>query len=389
MKKKVNMGLPMLVGSFLVGVCAGMPFSAILQSFISGTIEPATLRVLGVVILIMIMGNLLGASGSLKRINASLETFIKNKRLTLIFPALLMGLLPVPAGAMLSAPLVEESGSKMKLNPEIKTFLNYWFRHIFEFVWPIYPGIILAGTILNIPVYRLIMAQLPLALTSIAAGYLLGLTKVPHQKKISGSEIGAIKGFSIFLRHSWPIIAIIVLVLIIKLDIILSLSIIVALAAVTTRVDRKKIPTILRDSLSWQTILLIISVMVFKKVLENSGVLPLIPQLFSYLKISPLIALFSIPFLIGIISGLGLVVVGISFPVLLPIIGMDNPNLTYAMLAYAGGVSGYLLSPFHLCLVFSMAYFKADFGKVWKMTILPVACIGVVAFTIVLIKRFI
>ena len=389
MKKKINVGLPMLVGSFLVGVFLGMPFSAILQSFIRGTIEPATLRVLGVVILIMIMGNLLGASGSLKRINASLETFIKNKRLTLILPALLMGLLPVPAGAMLSAPLVEESGSKMKLNPEIKTFLNYWFRHIFEFVWPIYPGIILAGTILNIPVYRLVMAQLPLALTSIAAGYLLGLTKVPHQKKISGSEIGAIKGFSIFLRHSWPIIAIIVLVLIIKLDIILSLSIIVALAAVTTRVDRKKIPTILRDSLSWQTILLIISVMVFKKVLENSGVLPLIPQLFSYLKISPLIALFSIPFLIGITSGLGLVVVGISFPVLLPIIGMDNPNLTYAMLAYAGGVSGYLLSPFHLCLVVSMAYFKADFGKVWKMTILPVACIGMAAFAIVLAKKFI
>ena len=80
-------------------------------------------------------------------------------------------------------------------------------------------------------------------------------------------------------------------------------------------------------------------------------------------------------------------VVGIAFPILLPIIGVKNPDLTYAMLAYAGGVSGYLLSPLHLCLIVSCAYFKADFIKVWRMLILPVICIGLAAFVIVLFKK--
>ena len=387
MKRKLNLGLLMLIGSFFLAVFLGMSFPEILKSFVGGIIDFDTIKIVVIIILIGIMGNLLNESGSLRKINHSFETFIKSRRLALVFPSLLMGLLPVPAGAMLSAPLVEESGSKMGLTPEQKTFLNYWFRHILEFVWPIYPGLILAATILNIPVYRLIMIQLPLALTAAVIGYVVGLSKISTQKKIRENKAVIIKSFFTFLLNAWPILAIIILVLVIKIDIIVSLSIIVVVAIFVTRVNSKRLLAISWNSLSWKTILLIISVMVFKKVLETSGVLPVIPQFFNSLRIPPVITLFTIPFCLGSISGLAMIVAGVTFPVLHPIIGMETPNLAYAMLAYVGGVSGYLLSPFHLCLVVSTVYFKASLARVWKMVIFPVICVDAVAFAIVLTQK--
>lgn len=114
--------------------------------------------------------------------------------------------------------------------------------------------------------------------------------------------------------------------------------------------------------------------------------LSVILGLFDYLKVSSLITLFSIPFFVGFVTGVTPAFVGISLPVLLPIIGTSSPDLTYVMLAYAGGFSGYLLSPVHLCLVVTVQYFKADFTKVYKLVILPVVFVALVAFTIAILR---
>jgi len=365
MERKINLGIFVLIASFIIGILLGIPFYEVLRIFAMGAVDHTTLKIVAIVILIELMGNALAKSGSLGKINSSIEMFIKNRHISLIFPSLLMGLLPVPAGAMLSAPLV-----------------------IFEFVWPIYPGIILAAAILNVSIYRVIIAQFPLALTSVATGILFGLTRVSYKGKVTKIEKnpGAVRGFFVFLTYAWPVLAIVILVLVVRIDIVLSLLIIVVCVIFATKIVRK-LPFLMKESLSWRTILLVVSVLIFKKILESSGALPLIPRLFSHFRIPPTITLFTIPFFVGIISGLSMGVVGIAFPILLPIIGVKNPDLTYAMLAYAGGVSGYLLSPLHLCLVVSCSYFKADFIKVWRMLILPVICIGLAAFVIVLFKK--
>jgi len=191
-----------------------------------------------------------------------------------------------------------------------------------------------------------------------------------------------------FLLHIWPILGVILLVLIVKLDVILSLLVIVVFTFITTRIKKKRILFILRNSLSWRVVLLIVSVMVFKRILEVSGVLSMIPQLFSLTRISPLIFLFSIPLIIGFLTGVTQAFVGIAFPLLLPFIGMNNPNLTYVMLAYAGGFTGVLISPVHLCLIVTRGYFKADLTRVYKLLFLPVFSVVLIAFIIVLIRQF-
>lgn len=388
MRGKVNIGSIILIASLLIGIIFGMPPFEVLKNILLASVDLATLRLLGIIILVSILGELLNEGGILQKINSSLEAFIKNRRLTLIVPSVLMGLLPVPAGAMLSAPAVEESGNRMGLDAEIKTFLNYWFRHIWEYVWPVYPGFILAVTILNVPLHKLAIVQFPLTLTAIFAGVIFGLRKISGVKDSEKQKEKNFASIIKFLFYAWPVFAIVVLVLIIKLDLILSLSAIVIFALLTTKIDKKKIPLILKESLSFKIILLIISVMVFKRILEVSGALSLIPELFKHLGVPSVVTLFSIPFAIGFLTGVTMVFTGIGFPLFLPIIGTNNPDLFYAMLIYAGGFSGCLLSPLHLCLVVSTDYFKANFTRVYKMIILPVVLVSAVAFVVVFAHEF-
>jgi len=392
MKRKITLlAFFMFFFSFIIGISFKMSLKKIFEVFLTGAVDLATLKVVAVVILVEIMSNVLSYSGKLKKITSSFELFARNRYLSLIFPSLLMGLLPVPAGAMLSAPLVQEAGNKMNLSAETKTFLNYWFRHIFEFIWPIYPGIILAAAILGISVYKFIAAQLPLFLASVVAGVLFGLRKLSLEKYTSCAQEDnprSIRRFFALLMNIWPVLGIVFLVLIFKLDIVLSLFLIVIFAIFTNKKMTKKFSPVLKRSFEWRIIFLIFSVLIFKKMLEMSGILPFIPGIFKWLRIPEIFTLFFIPFLIGTISGLSMATVGIAFPVLLPLIGENSPNLTYAMLAFAGGVSGYLLSPFHLCLVVSTAYFKASFRKVWEMVILPVLFVDSVAFIVFYLSQF-
>ncbi|GAF85582.1 unnamed protein product, partial [marine sediment metagenome] len=81
--------------------------------------------------------------------------------------------------------------------------------------------------------------------------------------------------------------------------------------------------------------------------------------------------------------------VGISFPLLLPILGSGNPDMVLVMFAYVSGFVGILLSPAHLCLFLTLDYFKADLRDVYKILIWPVAVIFVAAFLVLLFLRII
>ncbi len=389
MKKKIDLGLIILLASFLVGILCRMRITTILENFLFAVIEPTTLKLVGSILLIFILGNLLNEGGNLRNINSSLEALIKDRRVTLVIPSMLIGLLPVAAGAMLSAPIVEESGNKMGLTAENKTFLNYWFRHIWEYTWPLYPGLILVSAILNVPLERIVLAQLPLTLAAILSGCIFGLRKIPYEPSPGRQKSKIAKGICSFLLSAWPILAVVFFVLVLKLELILYLLIIILFVLITTKIKRKRLFVVLKNSISLRMILLIISVMVFKRVLENSGLLSKVPEIFNYLRISPLVVLFSIPLFIGLLTGLTHAFVGVAFPILLSFIKINNPNLTYVMLAYAGGFAGVLLSPVHLCLIVTRNYFKANLSRGYKLLLLPVVFVVLIAFMIVFIQRFI
>lgn len=389
MKGKWNLGLIV----FSISVIAGLIFKisplALAKNIALAVIDPVTLELFAIIILVIFLGNLLRGKGNLKKIVASLETFIKNPRLSLIIPPALMGLLPMPAGALFSAPMVEESSRNLKISAESKTFLNYWFRHIWEYTWPLYPALILAAAILDIPIRKIIVAQLPLTLAAIFAGLFFGMRKISLSQNLANKKKPGevLRGILSFIINIWPILAIIFLVLVFKIELILALLIITGIFLATARIKGSKIFLAAKKSCSWEILFLIASVMIFKRILEISPLFAAIPTFFEDLGISPLLFLFLLPFLIGLLTGLTAAFVGLAFPLLLPIIFQSEPNLTYVMFAYAGGFAGILLSPIHLCLIVTKQYFKADFKKIYKMLLSPVAFVVLIALAIVLISR--
>ncbi len=146
---------------------------------------------------------------------------------------------------------------------------------------------------------------------------------------------------------------------------------------------------IILKSFSVKTLFLIASVMVFKRILEVSGALSSVTSVFRPEGISAYLLLFTVPFFLGLLTGVNHAYVGISFPILLPIFGSENPDMVLVLFAYVSGFVGILLSPAHLCLVLTLDFFKADLRDVYKILLWPSVVIFIVAFLVLLFLRII
>jgi len=127
----------------------------------------------------------------------------------------------------------------------------------------------------------------------------------------------------------------------------------------------------LTASLSFKALLLVAGIMIFQEVLRATGALAGISAFFvaSQLPVPLLVAL--IPFIAGLMTGLTVGYIGITFPLLLPLMGTPVPSLWLESLAFASGFAGVMLSPVHLCLVLTREFFGADTVQVYHRLVAP------------------
>jgi hypothetical protein len=107
--------------------------------------------------------------------------------------------------------------------------------------------------------------------------------------------------------------------------------------------------------------------MVFKFMLDSSGMLPLAGREMARSGIPVTVAVAGLPFLAGLVTGLALGFTGTSFPLVVGLMAADGSTLTpmsTLVLAYGFGHSGMMLSPIHLCLLVTRDYFRSSFANV-------------------------
>jgi len=387
-RKKWNLGYIILLASLLVGVFFNLRPIQIGNNFVLALIDPTTLKLIGIIVLVYILSGVLRKVESLRDLADSLQGLVKDYRLILAFIPALLGLIPMPAGAMFSAPMVKEVGDRVGLTPEEETFVNYWFRHIWEFVWPLFPGIILFAGLLKVEIQEVILVHFPLTIATVIVGFVWEYKNLRKDTTLINKKDILLNLKKLFFGV-WPILLIIIMVLGTKTDLLVSL-VIVILSLVFLNVNKlslKILKEIIRNDIDLNVVILIVSIMIFKRMLQVSGGVEIIPGAFAKLGIHPFIVLFIIPFFIATMTGLGTAALGIGLPVLLPIIIVQGEtNLYYAMLAFTGSFSGVMISPMHLCLVVTKNYFKADMGKIYKMLIFPLTITILSALVLVIIK---
>jgi len=379
-----DLGLTLFLGALGIGLLFGRPLLALGQDAFHVLTDSLTWRLTGAVVLVLFLGEAMRRTASLQGLVHALETLIADNRLILpVIPALI-GLLPMIGGAIFSAPLVDEVGNTLGLSPARKTYINFWFRHIWEYLNPMAPAFILATGIFGVSVPTLMGALYPLALAAVAIGIVVGLRRIPRpatdsqpgptRQRESLEELG---------RSIWPIALVIFLAIGLRVDFLLSLGVTVLLLAALHHIPLRELAGMARRSVPPHTVALVLGVMYFKETIETSGAVIEVPDALAQLGIAPLVVIFAVPALVGFLTGALAGAFGVSLPLVLPLISQDA-YMTQAMLAYAGGMAGIMLSPLHLCLALTKDYFKSPWGPIYRLLVPSVALETVAAMLLVI-----
>lgn len=381
--KRVRVEHAIFLCSFVTGLLFGFGLLEVAGVMFRAFTDYKTLELACVVVLITFLGALLKHVESISGVVSALNGLFGDVRITLMGVPAFIGLLPMPGGAMVSAPFVEELGVKAGLSAEEKTLVNYWFRHVWEYCFPLYPAIILASVICAVPYEEIVVHLMPLSFAAILAGLFFIVRKI----NFSGLDVKNDRGFFLNLRvllaDVWPVAFVVAAVFAFKVNIVLALAASTALLALSRRVGFGDLSRVFSRVGALSLVVLVLSVMSFKAVVEETGAAGGLPDTFTRLGVPEGAIIFLVPFILGLLTGLGYGFVGVAFPIILPFMATGGVvSLDKLLLAYAGGLMGVYVSPVHLCFVLTREYFKADLRKTYSMLAKPV--IAMTAVTIIL-----
>jgi uncharacterized protein len=384
---KVALSITLLGASATLGLLFHLSPNQIAMGFYKGASDPETIKLAAALLLILFFSAVMKETGNMSRSITALRAVFRDSRITVGLIPSIIGLIPVIGGAMLSAPLVSEASDDLGLSPERRTFLNFWFRHIWEYTLPTFPALFLSSVILDIPVANICLVNLPLSVAAISAGIFFGFRGVrvrpQAQEALTFGEIS--KKILSFVLNLLPFFIVIFLTLYYKIHLVYSMILVTAGIILVNRISLRALRRLAGASLSLELALLIFGIMIFKEILLASGGMNSMALELSQLGLPPVVLVILLPGLIAFITGYSAAFVGLSFPVLLPFIQSSNLGLFYAMLAIGSGLSAHLLSPMHACLVMTLDYYKANVKKTYRMLFAPVAVIFSTAVVVLLL----
>jgi len=404
-RKNLSLGHAFFLGAVCMGVFFGMNPWAMGRSMIFSVISPQTLALAVIVSLILVLSNSMETTGQMKRLLANFKGLIRHSRLNIVvFPALI-GLLPMPGGAVFSAPMVKELGTNSDYSAAKLSFINYWFRHIWEYWWPLYPGILLVAALAKgTSLFSLMLYQGPLTLFVLSVGYSY-LTEKPSSRTPALADPEK-QSMIPFFRELLPVMIVIVAgigmggvfswlspgwVLGKEAGLILALFLSIFLVWRSNRMTVQEITHIVFNPQTLKMVYMIFSILVFKGMLEDSNAVEAISRELTFLKIPLVLIVAILPFLVGLITGITIAFVGSSFPIVIPLIASLDAGANiypYIMLAMVFGFSGVLLSPVHLCLILSNQYFESSMESVYKHLWKPCVYLMAAGFGYFYLLRF-
>ena len=405
---RVHLSLCLFVGAVVVGLWMGQSPGDIATGLVVSMTSLETIQLVAIICLILVVSQLMKVSGQLDRIVEKFVAIVQDAATVSVVMPALIGLLPMPGGALFSAPMVETAVAGCSLSQDRKTAVNYWFRHIWEFWWPLYPGVVLAVSLLQVEMWRFILIQAPLTLLAVAAGTVFLLRPLRETRSRSNSSNLQLQLLGSFLWEAMPIIVVIVCIAFLALlrnllvfsgasiNLPSALPLILGLLACLVwvmRVNRLGLRDFLAALLDRNTLpmlLLIFGIMAFKGALVDSqAVLKIREEMVQY-QIPFLMVVVAMPLISGFITGITIGFVGASFPLLVPLFTGLSPFdfLLHASLAYVSGYVGMMMSPVHICLLVTKDYFKASMAASYRLLYKPVSAVMITWMAVLSLLHF-
>ena len=388
--RKLAMGNCFSLGAFILGILFGMYPVAILKSASMALSHPKTLSLAAVVSLILILSHSLEAAGQMQRLLDRFQGLIRIQAINIvIFPALI-GLLPMPGGAIFSAPMVKNIGDHGQLNAADLSYVNYWFRHIWEYWWPLYPGVLLITALGGFNLWSLVLTALPMTIVAVVAGYwpLRGKLSFFNQRPRSAQSAVNLSPWP-FIKELTPILIVIVLGIAIgaglsrlnmfgdiakETGLIIALVLAILLVWQTNGISVATRRKILFNRKLGSMVYMVASILIFKGILEDSQAVDAVSSDLLRWGIPLTVVAVILPMLVGLVSGITIAFVGTTFPILISLIQASPAShalLPYLILGLVSGFVGVLFSPLHVCLLLSNEYFETSIDQVYRHLLVP------------------
>jgi len=363
--RRWNLGLILLLASLVLGLLFTRPLVDLGRDALFAVTDPLTLRLAGIVLLILVLSEILRLTARLDGMVHALEGLVPDTRVVMAVVPAFIGLLPMVGGAMFSAPMVNRIGDELEASASRKTFVNYWFRHAWECVFPLYPSFVLGAALLGLAEQRAALLLLPLFMAGIGGGVLFGLLGL-RRVKLTRERRGRRADLRELALSIWPIALVLILALVLGLDLIVSLLATVGVLVFLNRDRLRSLWSTLLHGVGWDTVAVILGAMIFRRVLEQTGAVAAASQALVQSHVPLIVTVFAVPFIAGLLSGLVAAAFAIGFPIVLPLIGNSPVDPGLAVWAWAGGFLGTMMSPVHLCLALTRSYFAAEWGAVYR-----------------------
>lgn len=324
---------------------------------------------------IMWLSQLYQETGFIKYLSESLSRMIRNSKIIVSVLPAVVGLLPVAGGALMSAPIVDSEAEKLRMTAEKKAYTNVWFRHIILPIYPLSPVLIITAAMVGTTTSHVIMHQIPVVAVMVIVGYLLSFWKAPilkiGEEKLPKNSLNS--DVKVFLRAFTPILITIVAAIFLGvmgydlskrgLDVLIAAFAGLLVLALLSKPSFKVFINPLRGRATYGIALATYGAFLLRTVMNASGLSEAFEPFVSGGSANETVLLAAIPTVLGFLTGSpqGGVIISLS------IIGEILPlTLKTAALIYVVAHLGYLIAPTHLCLTFTVDYFKSSLGKVYK-----------------------
>ncbi|MEJ5227737.1 DUF401 family protein [Thermodesulfovibrio sp.] len=360
LSRKIYIGYALIFSSLLFLVFYSIDFYKLPSVIFNGLTSKVSLNLFLSLTLIKSFEYALKQTGLMSKMTEVSQVIFTNKKISIISMPLIIGMLPSLGGAYLSAPMVESSTKNTNMTADEKAFVNYWYRHPWELILPLYPGIVLASAISGVSLRDLIIYNLPVAIIFFIFGFLISMRNVKNENIQANKNI--LKNIYSFI----PICFVLFPVVIFKIDLYLSLFLNILFLCLWFKVNMKKLFEIIRYGFTLDVVFLVVGVIIFEEMLKFSGAVDAVASEITHLGIEPIYVFIFLPLFVGLITGVSIGFVGSTFPLLLHL----KETFPYEIsLAFVAGYTGVMISPLHLCLILTRNYFKADMKGIYRKII--------------------
>lgn len=391
-----NLTLSLLAGTLTFAFWIGLGVPVILSTAFARITSLTNITLIILLCLVILLSIQMRKTGLVQELVSSVRSTFSPKAAMMILPAFI-GLLPMPGGALFSAPLLDNFDDIPEMDPTAKTRINYWFRHVWEYAWPLYPGILLTADISGIDLWMFFAAGIPITILSITVGILFFIKKIPGESAELRAQRQKTRHFSI--RPFLPIIIVVALYVLILtifpdlvsmnqyLPLVISLSISILTVQFMHPLPGAVWKEMLLSPQIYKTAILVMMIRIYGAFIETSidgmSVVQLMTQEMQSFGIPQLPLIILLPFIAGLTMGVSVGFAGAAMPVVVAMLGVDpvfGSLLGTVIFAYISGFMGTMLSPLHVCLIVTCDYYKTGFADSIRSFVLPASVMMVLGY---------